>query len=83
LSWWVEPSPCSWLSLYFEAAPFLGNLGAAVVGIVEEIAKLAALLIVMRTVKYDRYKYRLNGLLSGAAFLSAGYALRSGLLINA
>jgi RsiW-degrading membrane proteinase PrsW (M82 family) len=53
-------------------------------GIVEEVAKFAAVLIVMHSV---RYKYILNGLLFGAtvgagfaAFETMGYALNVGLL---
>ena len=72
--------------LLFEVTPFLGIFGASAAGIIEEVGKLAALLFVMRTVSDDRYKYRLNSLLLGAAvgtgfaaFESAGYALRFGL----
>lgn len=77
-------------AFFIEAAPFLGNFGAPAAAIVEEIGKLAALLVAMQTVKFDRYRHRLNGLLAGAAlgagftvFEAAGYALRSGLLVNA
>jgi protease PrsW len=62
------------------------TFGASSAGIIEEIAKLAALLFVMRKVDNTRYKYRLNALLLGAAvgagfaaFESAGYAFRFGL----
>jgi RsiW-degrading membrane proteinase PrsW (M82 family) len=72
--------------ILFQITPFLGAFGESAAGFVEEIGKLAALLFVMRTVKSDRYKYRLNALLLGAAvgtgfaaFESAGYALRYGL----
>jgi len=72
--------------ILFQITPFLGAFGASAAGFVEETGKLAALLFVMRTVQSDRYKYRLNALLLGAAvgtgfaaFESAGYALRYGL----
>lgn len=61
----------------------LGNLnwlGASSAGIIEELGKLATLIIIVRTA---RYKYILNGMLFGAAvgtgfaiFESAGYAFR-------
>ncbi|MCC7232489.1 MAG: PrsW family intramembrane metalloprotease [Bacteroidia bacterium] len=61
----------------------LGWLGASVAGLAEEPGKLLALLTVTGIPKY---KYKLNGLLFGAAvgtgfaaFESAGYALRAGL----
>ncbi len=61
----------------------LGWLGASVAGIAEEPGKLLALLTVT---SIPKYKYKLNGLLFGAAvgtgfaaFESAGYALRAGL----
>ena len=71
----------------FEATPVLGRwFGASSAGIVEECAKLLAVLAVLRWVPVDRYPYKLNGLLFGAAvgagfaaFESAGYALRFGL----
>ena len=57
----------------------LNWLGASSAGIVEELGKLAALVLIMRG---GRYKYILNGMLFGAAvgtgfacFESAGYAL--------
>jgi protease PrsW len=60
--------------------------GASAAGIIEEIGKLAALLFVIRKVDINRYQYRLNALLLGAAvgagfaaFESAGYAFRVGL----
>ena len=59
----------------------LNWLGASSAGIVEEMAKLATVLIIVRGV---RHKYMLNGLLFGAtvgagfgAFESAGYAFRT------
>jgi RsiW-degrading membrane proteinase PrsW (M82 family) len=62
----------------------LGWLGAPSAGIVEEIAKLLAVVAVMRSV---RYKYTLNGIVFGAAigagfaiFESAGYAFLKGYL---
>jgi protease PrsW len=62
----------------------LGWLGASVAGFAEEPGKLLALFIV---VNIPKYKYKLNGLLFGAAigtgfaaFESAGYALRQGLI---
>jgi RsiW-degrading membrane proteinase PrsW (M82 family) len=58
----------------------LNWLGASSAGIIEEVGKLAALILIVRT---SRYKYILNGMLFGAAvgtgfaiFESAGYALR-------
>ena len=61
----------------------LGWLGASVAGLAEEPGKLLALLTVAGIPKY---RYKLNGLLFGAAvgtgfaaFESAGYALRVGL----
>jgi len=72
--------------ILFEVTPFLGIFGASASSFVEEIGKLAALLFLMKAVKFERYKYRLNALLLGAAigtgfaaFESAGYALRYGL----
>lgn len=60
--------------------------GASAAGIVEEPAKLGALLILMRGKRIKKYPYILNGLLLGAAvgcgfaaFESAGYALNTGL----
>tara|TARA_B100000242_G_scaffold177739_1_gene127479 strand:+ start:691 stop:1950 length:1260 start_codon:yes stop_codon:yes gene_type:complete len=60
--------------------------GASAAGIVEEPAKLGALLILMRGERIKKYPYILNGLLLGAAvgcgfaaFESAGYALNTGL----
>ena len=59
----------------------LNWLGASSAGIIEELAKLAALILIVRG---PRYKYILNGLLFGAAvgagfaaFESAGYAFRA------
>lgn len=61
---------------------FVGWLGASVAGLAEEPAKLLAVASVAGLTKY---RYRLNGLLFGAAvgagfaaFESAGYALRLG-----
>ena len=61
----------------------LDRLGASVAGLAEEPGKLLALLTVT---SLPKYRYRLNGLLFGAAigtgfaaFESAGYALRMGL----
>jgi RsiW-degrading membrane proteinase PrsW (M82 family) len=76
------------LSLFiFEFSSFLGVFGDSAAGFVEEIGKLAAVIFVMKTVNSERYKYRLNALLIGAAigagfaaFESAGYALRIGIL---
>ena len=71
----------------FEVTPFLGIFGASAAGIVEESGKLLAVLVVLRFIPIDRYPHRLNGLLFGAAvgtgfaaFESAGYALRIGLV---
>ena len=75
------------ISLFlFNFTPLLGIFGASAAGLIEEPSKLAALLYIMRNDKSDRYKYRLNALLLGAAvgtgfaaFESAGYALEYGL----
>ena len=75
------------LSLFlFEATPFLGMFGASAAGVVEEVGKLGALLLALSAAERTKYKYRLNGLLLGAAigtgfaaFESAGYALRYGI----
>ncbi len=62
----------------------LNRMGASVAGLAEEPGKLLALLTVT---SIPKYKYRLNGLLFGAAvgtgfaaFESAGYALRMGFI---
>jgi len=62
----------------------LGWLGAPGAGIVEEISKLAAVILVMRRV---RYRYILNGIVFGAAigagfaaFETAGYSFFQGYL---
>ena len=72
--------------IIFEITPLLGVLGASAAAIVEEIGKLATVLFAMRFIPMNRYKFRLNALLFGAAvgagfaaFESAGYALRIGL----
>ncbi len=61
-------------------------LGPPAAAFVEEVGKLAALLVLARFARQDRYSFALNGLLFGAAvgagfaaFESAGYALRIGL----
>ena len=61
-------------------------LGPPAAAFVEEIGKLAALLVLARFAQQERYSFALNGLLFGAAvgagfaaFESAGYALRIGL----
>ncbi len=72
--------------ILFENTDFLErSMGASVAAIVEEPAKLAALLLLMKGKR--KFSYILNGLLLGAAvgcgfaaFESAGYALRFGLL---
>jgi protease PrsW len=71
------------LLLFELTAPGLSWLGASLAGLVEEPGKLLALLAVA---SIPRYRYKLNGLLLGAAvgagfaaFESAGYALRMGL----
>ena len=70
----------------YDKLDFLGVFGASAAGIIEEIGKLAAVLLVMRLLPMSRYPYRINALLFGAAvgtgfaaFESAGYALRIGL----
>ncbi|MBM4210368.1 MAG: PrsW family intramembrane metalloprotease [Gammaproteobacteria bacterium] len=72
--------------LLFDVTPLLGVFGASAAGFVEEAGKLAAVIIVLNYASADRYRYRLNALLFGAAvgagfaaFESAGYALRIGL----
>ena len=77
------------LIIYSNAAFLVSTFGASAAGIIEEIGKLAALLFVVRKVKDNRYQYRLNALLLGAAvgtgfaaFESAGYAFRVGLQIG-
>ena len=64
--------------------PVMKELGISAAGIVEETAKIMAVVILVRGCKY---KYILNGLLIGAAvgagfgvFETAGYALEKGLL---
>jgi len=71
----------------YRAAPTRGLFGALTAGLVEESGKLAALLAFGNVFAITRYRYLLNGLLFGAAigagfaaFESAGYALRIGLL---
>jgi RsiW-degrading membrane proteinase PrsW (M82 family) len=70
----------------YDKLDFLGVFGASAAGIIEEIGKLVAVLLVMRLLPMSRYPYRINALLFGAAvgagfaaFESAGYALRIGL----
>lgn len=65
----------------------LGVFGASAAGFVEEVGKLATVLFAIRFIPMQRYPYRLNALLFGAAvgagfaaFESAGYALRIGLM---
>jgi RsiW-degrading membrane proteinase PrsW (M82 family) len=76
--------------ILFDLTPVLGALGASSAALIEEPAKLAVVIFAMRVIGMDRYKYRLNALLFGAAvgagfaaFESAGYAfnhlLRSGM----
>ncbi len=64
----------------FQISGLSSVLGASAAGVVEEIGKLLALVIIVRN---QKYKYILNGLLLGAAigggfgvFESAGYAFR-------
>ncbi len=75
--------------LLYDIVPFLGALGPPSAGIVEEIGKVITLAILSKSLDKNRYPYILNGLLLGAAvgtgcaaFESAGYALRVG-LVNA
>lgn len=67
----------------FKFTSFESWLGAASAGIIEELGKASALLLVVRK---PRYRWTLNGLLFGATvgtgfavFESAGYALRNAL----
>ena len=62
--------------------PVIGSLGPLSPGIIEEVAKLATVVLVVR--QATRYKYILNGMLFGAAvgvgfavFESAGYAFEN------
>lgn len=72
----------------FENTDFMSkSLGQSVAALVEEPAKLAALIVLMKGKR--KFSYILNGLLLGAAvgcgfaaFESAGYALRFGLGAN-
>ena len=74
----------------FENTESLNNaLGSSVAGIVEEPAKIGALLILMKGGRIKKYPYILNGLLLGAsvgcgfaAFESAGYAFRYGMTFD-
>lgn len=70
--------------LLYAAFPKIGLLGDPSAGIIEEIAKLVGLVMVLNAANEDRYPFRLNGLLLGAAvgtgfaaFESAGYAFQS------
>jgi len=74
------------LFLFANTETLSNAFGASAAGIVEEPAKLGALLILMRGERIKKYPYILNGLLLGAAvgcgfaaFESAGYALNIGL----
>jgi protease PrsW len=70
------------LTHFVDEVADLGWMGAAAPGIGEELAKLLAVVLVVRNVKY---KYMLNGILFGAAigagfaaFETAGYAFSEG-----
>ena len=72
--------------LLYSVFPMLGILGAPSAGIIEEIGKLATVLLVMKFIPMERYPYLLNAILFGAAvgtgfaaFESAGYALNAGI----
>ena len=72
------------LVLFQNAFAFLGPQGTWIAGLLEEPAKLIALIVLVKDNK--KYPYILNGLLLGAAvgcgfaaFESAGYALRFGI----
>lgn len=58
------------LALYVLPLDELSGLGASIAGIIEEPGKLLALLVMAKS---DRYHYKLNGLLLGAA-VGAGFA---------
>lgn len=65
--------------------PLFGVFGASAAGLIEEPAKLLAVVITLSTLPRERYPYRLNALLFGAcvgagfaAFETAGYALTAG-----
>jgi RsiW-degrading membrane proteinase PrsW (M82 family)/uncharacterized membrane protein YhaH (DUF805 family) len=79
----VDPLANSLLGDYYSI------FGAGVAGIVEESAKVATVIFLLSLFPPNRYPYRLNALLFGAAvgagfaaFESAGYALEYGLLLN-
>lgn len=68
----------------FDLTDLSSLFGASAAGIVEEAGKLAAVLAAMKLVPADRYNFRLNALLFGAAvgtgfsaFETAGYALET------
>lgn len=70
----------------FRATGLIDVLGAPAAGFVEEPGKLAAMILITRSMTNDRYPYALNGLLFGAAvgagfaaFETAGYALEAGI----
>lgn len=72
--------------LLFRLTNLSSWLGPPAAAFVEEVGKLAALLVLARFAQQERYSFALNGLLFGAAvgagfaaFESAGYALRIGL----
>lgn len=73
--------------ILFQNTQSLSNaFGASSAGLIEEPAKLGALIFLMRGENIKKYPYILNGLLLGAsvgcgfaAFESAGYALEAGL----
>lgn len=74
----------------FDVLDFMDIFGASSAGFIEETGKLLALLFALRKIKWERYPYQLNALLLGAAvgtgfaaFESAGYALRIGLMNQA
>jgi len=75
--------------LLFDYFPLQKIYGPSSAGIIEEISKLAVVVILTKNFMNDRHKFILNGILYGAAigtgfaaFESAGYALVAGLTDN-
>ncbi len=75
--------------ILFDAFPLYKVYGASAAGLIEELAKIFAVVFMGRLFIKGRHPYILNGLLYGAAvgtgfaaFESAGYALAAGLEYN-
>ena len=72
------------LNQYF---PITKNNYFMFIGPIEEISKLFTIIFLMKSLNFNRYRFSVNGLLFGAAvgagfaaFESAGFALKSGLI---